>query len=377
MRRDRKLNMTDLKQVSNYVLDNPLSPEDRSKLWVSLDIVIPVYNEEEVLNVLFKKLETVFSSSNQEKHLIKSVNYLMIDDGSKDRSAEIICQYIGQGNPAVLYRLSRNYGHQNAVSAGLEYSTADVVGIIDADLQDPPEAILDMIKKWREGFDLVYGVRKKRKEGWYRVGCYWVFYRILAFLSEVDIALDSGDFCLMEGRVVEAICRLPEKIRFPRVLRSWVGFSHTAVEYERQKRQAGRSKYSFSKLYKLATDGIVSASIRPLRISQYTCILFMIITGVFMVYAVTKWLSYVPENEIALWFVFGYLVTSSGFFILSLCIYALCAYVGRMFIEVKGRPSYIIMEVISKDGLIPKGNKDSDGDDGIELKGKKKAIIAT
>ena len=338
----------------------------RNKTLPTLDVVIPVFNEEEVLEVLFESLRDVFSPENSEVHRIRRVRYIMIDDGSSDRSCDIIGGHIASGSPAILYRLSRNFGHQNALSAGLDHSDADLVAIIDADLQDPPEVILDMIRKWREGFDIVYGVRRKRKEAWYKVACYWVFYRILAFLSEVEIALDSGDFCLMDKRVVEAICRLPERMKFPRVLRSWVGFSHTAVEYERQKRNAGKSKYSFSRLYKLATDGVISASTRPLRISQYTCILFMIITGVFMVYAVKKWLSYPAENEIALWFVFGYLVTSSGFFILSLCIYALSAYIGRMFIEVKGRPSYIIMEVIGKDSLRPKMNTNGDGDNGIE-----------
>jgi glycosyltransferase involved in cell wall biosynthesis len=155
---------------------------DRNDLWITLDIVIAVYNEQECLDLLFKRLESVFSSLNLKKNFIGSVSYVMIDDGSVDQSAEIITSYIAQGIPAILYRLSRNFGHQNAVSAGLDYANADIVVIIDADLQDPPELILQMIGKWREGYDVVYGVRRKRKENFVRVSCYWLFYRLLAFL---------------------------------------------------------------------------------------------------------------------------------------------------------------------------------------------------
>lgn len=340
--------MPDLNQETNPALYNALSPVDRSRLWVSLDIVIPVYNEEEVLDLLFKKLETVFSPSNLEKHLIKSVNYLMIDDGSKDRSAEIICQYIEQGDPAVLYRLSRNYGHQNAVSAGLEYSTADVVAIIDADMQDPPEVILQMLARWREDYDVIYGVRRNRKENFLKVGSYRLFYRLISFLSEIDLPLDSGDFSLLDRKVVQAMRDLPEKLRFPRVLRAWVGFRQTGLSYERSARAAGTSKYSFSKLYRLATDGIASASIRPLKISQLFSVVYLIFIAALAVVFLDKFWSYQGGSELALWALFGYMLIALGSFVQTFCVYILGAYVGRMYLEVKKRPCYFVMEVISE-----------------------------
>lgn len=319
---------------------------------ISLDIVIPVYNEEKVLDSLFGRLETVFSSSNKQKYLIKAVRYVIVDDGSEDQSASIICQHISQGIPAVLYRLSRNFGHQNAVSAGLNNAEADIVAIIDADLQDPPEVILQMIAKWREGCDVVYGVRRKRKENFLKVASYWLFYRLISFLSEIAIPLDSGDFCVLDKKVVQAMCNLPETLRHPRILRAWVGFKQEGVVYERTARIAGATKYSFPKLYKLATDGVASASIRPLRILQVFSILHLIFLLILALVVVTKYTSYLKaNNEIALWFLFCYALIAVGSFVQTLCIYILSAYIGRAYLETKGRPTYLLMEVINKDTL--------------------------
>ena len=204
---------------------------ERDKVQPSLDIVIPVFNEEKVLDLLFQRLQAVFSQENLKKHCLKSVRYVFVDDGSRDQSAKIIARCIGQGAPAILCRLSRQFGHQSAVSAGLEKSDAETVACIDADLQDPPEVISEMLAKWREGYDVIYGERRKRKEGFLKVTGYWLFYRLLAFLSDIKIPLDSGDFSLMDRRVLEVIRSLPEKNRCPRVFRAWVGLKQTRAPH--------------------------------------------------------------------------------------------------------------------------------------------------
>lgn len=325
---------------------------ERVKTPVSLDIVIPVYNEEKVLDLLFQRLQTVFSVENQRKHHVKSVRYIFVDDGSGDQSAKTICRHIASGAPAVLCRLSRRFGHQSAVTAGFEKADADVVACIDADLQDPPEVILEMIAKWREGYDVVYGQRQKRKENLLKVLGYWTFYRLLAFLSDIDIPLDSGDFSLLDRRVVRAMRSLPEKDRFPRVLRAWVGFRQIGVSYERAARAAGAPKYTLKGLYRLATDGVASASIRPLKISQFFSICYLFLITALAAVIFIKLGPYLEtKNEIALWFLFSYSLIAVGSFIQIFCIYILSAYVGRAYLEVKGRPSFLVMETIDKNNV--------------------------
>jgi glycosyltransferase involved in cell wall biosynthesis len=190
----------------------------------SLDIVIPVYNEEDVLPLLFKELDLTFNAEALEKHGLETPHYIFVDDGSKDQSKRIIREAIDGGLNASLLSLTRNFGHQSAVTAGLSLSRAQITALIDSDLQDPPQVILEMVDKWRQGYEVIYGVRRQRKEGKIKVFCYWFFYRILSFLSEVDIAKDSGDFCLIDQKVVSTMNKLPEKLRFPRGLRAWVGY---------------------------------------------------------------------------------------------------------------------------------------------------------
>lgn len=341
-----------MKQLSPF-------PYDRKDQLISLDIIIPVFNEEEVLPILFERLETVFSSTNLELNSISSVHYIIVDDGSSDRLAEITCGYIKEGLPATLYRFTRNFGQQNAVSAGLDNSTADVAAVIDADLQDPPEVILQMISKWREGYDVIYGERKKRKENILKRTAYWIFYRLLSYVAEIHIPLDSGDFSLMDKKVVRTISKLPETIRYPRVMRSWVGFRQTSVQYERGARKAGKPKYSFSKYYKLATDGVTSASVRPLRISQILSLIYLFILMALILIILFKYTSYLAiapdmrtiSDKIALWFLFCFALISLGGFVQASLLYILSAYVGRGYIETKGRPPYIILQAINRDSF--------------------------
>lgn len=327
-----------------------VSSKERDESRVTLDIVIPLYNEEESIGILFERLGAVFSKAEMKKSRIKSVRYIMIDDGSTDKTAELIRDYIEGGENAVLYRFSRNFGHQNGVTAGMANADADLVAIIDADLQDPPEVIHEMVEAWRRGYDVVSGERKKRKENFFKVACYWGFYRLLTFLSEVELPLDSGDFCLLDRRVVETMRDLPEKLRFPRGLRAWVGFRQTTVSYERPARQAGTTKYSYGKLYKLATDGIAALSIRPLKVAQVFSLGFSIITLFIMAMIVVALFVSKKEDSFSMEFLLICLLVALGSWVQTFCMYVLGAYIGRSYLEIKSRPSYIVMEVIgSKD----------------------------
>jgi polyisoprenyl-phosphate glycosyltransferase len=312
---------------------------------IRLDVVIPAYNEESMVDPLLVALSKAFSVEQLESHGVASVRIIFVDDGSTDRTVELLQQRTKGGVPADIVRLSRNFGHQSAVSAGLVHSSADVVAVIDADLQDPPELILDMVDKWRDGFDVVYGERRNRKENFFKKAAYWAFYRIISFLSEIDIPRDAGDFSLMDRRVVDAIVALPEKLRFVRGLRTWVGFRQTALPYDRPSRAAGETKYPFSRLYRLATDGIASLSIRPLRIAQLITMcysmMFLALVVVFVVMALNH-----ETYGVSLWTLLTYTLIVSGNAAICLCLYILGAYVGRGYLEEKARPTFIVAEVI-------------------------------
>ena len=313
---------------------------------VSLDLVIPIFNEEDVLGLLFERLAEAFSAERCGQSGIASVRFVVVDDGSRDRSAEMVRSAIERGVPALLLRLSRNFGHQAAVSAGLDHATSDLVAVIDADLQDPPELIHEMTERWRDGFDVVYGVRRRRKENPLKVAGYWAFYRLVALLSDLQIPLDGGDFGLMDRRVVSALRSLPETLRFPRVLRAWVGFRQTGVPYDRPERQGGRTKYTLGRLYRLATDGVASSSVRPLQLAQvfsFSYFVLMFVLGIF----VLRRLLLASEPGLSPELLLTYLLIASGSFVQSLCLYILGAYVGRTYLEVKRRPAYLVMETVS------------------------------
>jgi dolichol-phosphate mannosyltransferase len=313
---------------------------------LTLDLIIPLYNEAEVLDLLFETLDRTFCPENLASRNIQSVRYLFVDDGSSDTSARIISERIRAGASAVLYRLSRHFGHANAVSAGIDHATADLVAVLDADLQDPPAVVLEMIDRARDGYDVVFGQRRRRKENVAKRAGYWAFYRVVAFLSDIKIPVDSGDFCLMDRRVVTALRDLPERLRFPRVLRAWVGFRQIGVEYERPQRQAGISKYTVGKLYRLATDGIAAASIRPLKIAQLSSFLFGLVAVALMCVYMLMLVGQV-RTILSLPFLLISLLIASGHALTMLCLYVFSAYLGRMYLEVKGRPSYIVMEEIA------------------------------
>jgi glycosyltransferase involved in cell wall biosynthesis len=318
---------------------------DIAKRTLTLDLVIPIYNEAESLELLFQELDRTFSLANLASKHIERVRYLFVDDGSSDASARIISEKIRAGAPAVLYRLSRNFGHANALCAGLDHTTADLVALLDADLQDPPAVVLDMIDRARDGYNVIFGQRRKRKENIFKRIGYWSFYRLVAVLSDINVPLDSGDFCLIDRRVVTALRDLPERLRYPRVLRAWVGFRQVGVEYDRPRRQAGTTKYTLGKLYRLATDGIASASTRPLKIAQASSFLFGLIAmalTLILFLMLTGQLDVTVSHPLLL----ASLLIASGNALMMLVLYVFSAYIGRMYLEVKGRPPYIIMERI-------------------------------
>jgi glycosyltransferase involved in cell wall biosynthesis len=219
-----------------------------------LSVVVPCFNEEVVISLTYQRLIEVLGSREFRLQII------FVDDGSADRTPEIVARFAQDDARVRTVLLSRNFGHQPAVSAGLANADGDAVVVIDADLQDPPEVVLEMIRKWQDGADVVYGIRLKRKESVLKRAAYKIFYRLFQRLASIETPVDAGDFSLLDREVVEVINQLPEKNRFFRGLRAWSGFRQVGVVYERDPRAAGNSKYSLRKLIKLASDGIFNFS---------------------------------------------------------------------------------------------------------------------
>ncbi len=306
-----------------------------------LSVVIPVYNEALNLPLLFKRLQTTLEALDDTWELI------FVDDGSVDTGVEFLRELASTDARITLVELSRNFGHQIAISAGLEYARGEGVIIMDADLQDPPEVLPQFIDKWREGYDVVYAVRQKRKERFFKRAAYAVFYRLLKQLATIDIPLDAGDFCLMDRRVVDLLLSMPERNRFVRGIRSWIGLKQIGVLYERQARNAGKSKYDFRRLLYLALDGLVSFSFVPLRMIT---VLGFGISGVSLGLAVFYTLKRLlvglsPPG-------FASLMVANFFFagVQLITLGVIGEYVGRIFIEVKQRPLYVVRWVIGREG---------------------------
>ncbi|MBF0431509.1 MAG: glycosyltransferase family 2 protein [Fibrobacteria bacterium] len=299
----------------------------------SLTVIIPVYNESAMIPILLTELDQVFSVDSLKLNHISEITYCFVDDGSTDDTLAQCTSFLSKTAKVKIIQLSRNFGHQAAVSAGIANTDTDLVAVIDADLQDPPELIFDMAKKWREGYDVIYGVRANRKENFAKRFLYWLFYRVYKMLSEIDVAVDSGDFCLMDRRVVTEINKLPEAVRFPRGLRTWVGFNQTGIIYNRCKRYAGKTKYNYSRLYKLATDGITSLSTKPLKFAQLLAFMYLIF---FVIGAIIA----IPYYKEPIWFMM--MITLFSNCLILFCLYIIGAYIGRSYLEIKGRPAFII-----------------------------------
>lgn len=301
-----------------------------------LTVVIPVYNEEENLLPLFGRLTEVLTGTGLRYEL------LFVDDGSSDGSVKLMHSFAGQDRRVVVVELARNFGHQIAVSAGLDFSRGRGVIVMDADLQDPPEVLPQFIARWQDGYDVVYAVRERRKESWLKRAAYSSFYRILRKAANVEIPLDAGDFCIMDQKVVDLLRNMPERTRFVRGMRSWVGLRQTGLPYVRGARCAGQPKYTFGRLMILALDGLISFSHLPLRVASLLGIAIslasFVLAAFYFVKKVTLGLS--PPG-------FATLVVAILFFagIQLLTIGVMGEYIGRIFDEVKRRPLYVVSSV--------------------------------
>ena len=300
--------------------------------------IVPIYNEEETIPELYHRLCPVMD------RMDNSVELLLVNDGSRDRSLQLI-RALNQKDQRVCYlSLARNFGHQIAVTAGLNFVRGQVIVILDADLQDPPELIPDMVEKWRQGYQIVYAQRtQRRKEKWFKRFTAHVFYRLLKQLADVDIPTDTGDFCLIDRQVVDILNSMPERNRYIRGLRSWVGYQQTAIWFERDPRFAGEVKYTFQKSFALAINGLVSFSKVPLRLSTYVGLLAAV-AAILMGLLVLYWRIFVPHSPLT-----GFTIILVAIFFLGavqlVSIGILGEYVGRIYEEVKGRPLYTLAEV--------------------------------
>jgi polyisoprenyl-phosphate glycosyltransferase len=301
-------------------------------------LVIPVYNEESMIPELYRRVSAVMDGLDDTAELI------FINDGSRDRTLELLRELHEQDERVVYLGLARNFGHQIAVTAGLNYVRGKVIIVLDADLQDPPELIPEMLKLWQQGYQVVYAQRTKRvREGWFKRLCAYVFYRLLKQLASVDIPTDTGDFCLMDRQVVDLLNQMPERNRYIRGLRSWVGFNQTAIKFERDLRFAGEVKYTFTKSFALAVNGLVSFSSIPLRLSTYLG-LFSAVAAIIMAILVLYWRVFTPNSTLT-----GFATIAIAIFFLGavqlISIGILGEYIGRIYEEVKGRPLYTLAEV--------------------------------
>ena len=297
-----------------------------------LSVIIPMFNEEEICLRTYETLEKVLKDVEHE--------LLFVDDGSTDRTRELLLGAIPEGSANRVISFSRNFGHQAAFSAGLDQAKGDAVAIIDGDLQDPPELILDMLAKWREGWQVVYGQRRARAgEGLFKKLTAAGFYRSLRLFTSVDIPVDTGDFRLMDRVVVDVLKSLPERSRFLRGLVPWVGFRQTGILYDRAERTAGETKYPLKKMLKLAGDGIASFSSLPLRLSLWIGLVAAGLGGLLAVWAVVS--KFALDGTVPGWTSLLIAVVFLGG-VQLITIGVMGEYVGRIYDEVKQRPLYVL-----------------------------------
>ncbi|MEN9228447.1 MAG: glycosyltransferase family 2 protein [Gloeomargarita sp. GMQP_bins_120] len=304
---------------------------------VRYSLVVPVYNEAANLPHLYRRLCPIMDSLDGPAELI------LVDDGSRDESLHLMRE-LRQKDPRVCYvALARNFGHQIAISAGLQFARGQAVVILDADLQDPPELIPNMIDLWQQGYQVVYGQRIQRQDHWFKRLCAHVFYRLLTYLASVDIPPDSGDFCLLDRQVVDILNSMPERQRYVRGLRAWVGFRQAPLLYQRPPRYAGQAKYTWLKSWALAMNALVSFSWVPLRLATYLGFLAGLV-AIIMLFLVLYWRLFLPDSPLT-----GYTLVILAVLFLSavqlMAIGILGEYIGRIYDEVKARPLFTVAEV--------------------------------
>lgn len=303
---------------------------------ITYSIIAPIYNEKENLPELQRRVTEVLDSTNEPWELI------LVDDGSTDGSTDIIRELAKKDERVRSIIFARNFGHQIAITAGWDYARGDAVVIIDADLQDPPELILEMAKKWKEGNEVVYAVRAEREgESWFKLMTASLFYRIIYRITDVKIPLDTGDFRLMDRKVINVLKQMRERHRFPRGMSAWVGFKQVGVEYKRAARKAGETKYPFRKMFRLAINAVTGFSYFPLQVATYFGFAsagFAILVIPIVIYLrITGSQAFFGQAStlIAVLFLGGVQLISLG---------VLGEYIGRLYDEAKGRPLYIVRE---------------------------------
>ena len=319
---------------------------------VNYSIVAPIYNEKENLPELYRRVKDVMDSTGESWEL------LLVDDGSTDGSTEIIHGLADQDERVRPIIFARNFGHQIAITAGWDYARGEAVIIIDADLQDPPEVILEMAKKWKEGYEVVYAVRAEREgESWFKLWTASLFYRLIYRITDVKIPLDTGDFRLMDRKVVNVLKQMRERHRFPRGMSAWVGFRQIGVDYKRAARYAGETKYPFKKMFRLALNAITGFSYFPLQVATY----FGFISAGLAAIAIPVVIYMRMTGSQAF---FGQATTLIAVLFLGgvqlICVGILGEYVGRLYDEAKGRPLYIVREA-PEDVTTPIGEQNAIG----------------
>lgn len=305
-----------------------------------VSVVVPAFNEEGNLPTLYRRLVAVLVPLNLKWEL------LLVNDGSRDASAAVIASLAKADARVTAIDLARNFGHQAAISAGLDHSRGRAVVIMDADLQDPPEELPRFVAHWREGYDVVYAVRHARPENWLKRAAYSGFYRLLSRVSATPIPLDAGDFSLMDRRVVDLLQAMPERNRFLRGMRSWVGLKQIGVSYERGERMSGRSNYTLGRLIALALDGLFSFSFLPLRAISLTGLAVSALSILLaLAYTIQKLVSGLEPAG------FATIVVSVFFFsgVQLITLGVLGEYVGRIFEEVRRRPLYVVRQIVRKE----------------------------
>lgn len=302
-----------------------------------ISIVVPMYFEEEVAQECYNRITAVMNSNHYNYELV------FVNDGSTDRTLEILEQLAMNDNRTKVISFARNFGHQIAVTAGIDYAKGDAIVIIDADLQDPPEVIPELVNKWLEGFDVVYAKRKKRKgETWFKLLTAKYFYKFLNYMSDIDIPKDTGDFRLIDRKVAAVFRKMTEKNRFVRGMFSWIGFSQTYIEYERDERFAGETKYPFKKMIKFASDGIIAFSSKPLKLVMTLGTASVLVSIIVLLYSILTRL-FGHEVQPGWASIMVAITFFSGIQLLGLGIVG--QYIARIYDESKNRPIYIVKDV--------------------------------
>ncbi|MGF9767784.1 glycosyltransferase family 2 protein [Bacillus albus] len=304
-----------------------------------ISVVVPMYFEEEVAQECYNRLKSVMLQNN--------INYefVFVNDGSTDRTMEILSEIAANDYRTKIVNFARNFGHQIAVTAGISAAKGDAIVIIDADLQDPPEVIPELIAKWEEGYEVVYAKRKQRKgETWFKLLTAKYFYKFLNYMSDIDIPKDTGDFRIIDRKVADVFNQMTERNRFIRGMMSWVGYRQTYVEYERDERFAGETKYPLKKMIKFASDGIIAFSTKPLRIVMTLGLLSVLISIIVLLYTIT--VKIIGTGTQTGWASIMVAITFfSGIQLLGLGIVG--QYIARIYDESKNRPIYIVKETIN------------------------------